>query len=91
MANISNQDRKKARVTFYVFAVIYAVFTLLTVLFGILTPRAIEVKALGEGERIRSQVETKDGTEYFLFADLRVNWCKHQSIGYAKAVPAFAT
>ena len=69
MANISNQDRKKARVTFYVFAVIFAVFTLLTVLFGILTPRAIEVKALGEGERIRSQVETKDGTEYFLTSE----------------------
>ena len=66
MANISNQDRKKAKVTFYVFAVLFAVFLLLSVLFGLLIPRTKQVTALGEGEAIKSQIETKDGSEYFL-------------------------
>ena len=67
---ITKQDRKKVKTTHIVFAILFALFTLLSILFGVLIPDAKEVQALGEGkEDIRGVVETKDGNDYFLISD----------------------
>ena len=64
---ITNQDRKKVKTTYIVAAILFALFALLSILFGVLIPDAKEVQALGEGkEDIRGIVETKDGSDYFL-------------------------
>ena len=68
--NVTNQDRKAAKSTCIVFAVLLAIFACLSVVFGVLIPRTEEIKALGESqEAIRSQVESKDGDDYFLMTD----------------------
>ena len=68
--HVTNQDRKAAKSTCIVFAVLLAVFACLSVIFGVLIPRTDEIKALGESrEEIRSQVESKDGDDYFLMTD----------------------
>ena len=67
---ITTQDRKKVKTTHIVFAILFALFTLLSILFGALIPTAKEVQALGEGkENIRGVVETKDGNDYFLTSE----------------------
>ena len=64
--NITNKDRKTAKTTCLVFAALLAVFLCLSVLFGVLIPRAKDIKALGDNKAILSQVEGKDGSDYFL-------------------------
>ena len=65
---VTNQDKKKARNTAAILAVVLALFTLLTVLFGLLIPTAHEVKALA-GAPIKALVEGKEGEDYFLLSD----------------------
>jgi fucose permease len=57
---ITNQDRKKVKTTYIVAAILFALFALLSILFGVLIPDAKEVQALGEGkEDIRGIVERR--------------------------------
>ena len=65
---VTNQDKKKARNTAAILAVVLALFTLLTVLFGLLIPTAHEVKALA-GAPIKALVEGEEGEDYFLLSD----------------------
>ena len=67
--NITNKDRKTAKTTSMVFAALLAVFLCLSVLFGVLIPRAKDVKALGDNKPILSQIEGKDGSDYFLMTE----------------------
>ena len=67
--NITNKDRKTAKTTCLVFAVLLAVFLCLSILFGALIPRAKDIKALGDGKNILSQVEGVDGSDYFLMTE----------------------
>ena len=67
--NMTNKDRKTAKTTSLVFAVLLAVFLCLSILFGVLIPRAKDIKALGDGKAILSQVEGKDGEDYFLMTE----------------------
>ena len=65
--SVTNQDRKNVKSTCLVLGIILAIFTCLTTLFGVLIPRAKEVKALGEDkEEIYSMIEGEDGDDYFL-------------------------
>ena len=67
--NITNKDRKTAKTTCIVFAALLAVFLCLSILFGVLIPRAKDIKALGDGKNILSQVEGADGSDYFLMTE----------------------
>ena len=67
--NVTNKDRKTAKTTSIVFAALLAVFLCLSILFGVLIPHAKEIKALGDGKNILSQVEGKDGSDYFLMTE----------------------
>ena len=64
--NITKQDRKAAKSTCTVLAVLLVFFVCLSVVFGVLIPRAKDVKALGANQEILSIVEGKDGGDYFL-------------------------
>ena len=66
---VTNQDKKKARNTVIVLSVLLAVFMLLTVVFGILIPKGVHIKSVGENEPIKELVEGKDGNDYFLMSD----------------------
>lgn len=66
---VTNQDKKKARNTVVVLSVLLALFTLLTIVFGLLIPKANERKSVGNNEPIKEMVEGKDGTDYFLVSD----------------------
>ena len=66
---ITNQDRKKAKTTTMILSVLLALFTLLTVVFGLLIPSANEIKTVGANEQIKHLVEGKDGDDYFLLSD----------------------
>ena len=66
---ITNQDRKKAKNTTLILSVLLALFTLLTVVFGLLIPSANEIKTVGANEQIKHLVEGKDGDDYFLLSD----------------------
>ena len=64
---ITNQDRKKVKTTYIVTAILFALFALLSVLFGVLIPKAKEIQAFGDSkEDVLGMVESKDGTDYFL-------------------------
>ena len=67
--NVTNKDRKTAKTTSMIFAALLAVFLCLSILFGVLIPRAKDIKALGDGKAILSQVEGKDGSDYFLMTE----------------------
>ena len=67
--NITNKDRKTAKTTCIVFAALLAVFLCLSILFGVLIPRAKDIKALGDGQNILSQIEGADGSDYFLMTE----------------------
>ena len=64
--NVTKQDRNTAKTTSIVLAVLMAVFVCLSVLFGVLIPRAKDIKTLGDNQEILSQIEGKDGEDYFL-------------------------
>lgn len=65
--NVTNQDKKSVKTTCLILGILLAVFACLATLFGVLIPRAKDIKALGENEEeIWSQVEGKDGDDYFL-------------------------
>lgn len=66
---ITNQDRKKAKNTTIILSVLLALFTLLTVVFGLLIPSSNEMKTVGADEQIKMLVEGEDGTDYFLLSD----------------------
>jgi hypothetical protein len=66
---ITNQDRKKAKNTTIILSVLLALFTLLTVVFGLLIPSPNEMKTVGADEQIKMLVEGEDGTDYFLLSD----------------------
>ena len=69
MLNVTNQDRKNAKATYIVFGILFAIFTCLSVLFGVLLPNTEEIKALGEnGELLEALIEGKDGEDYFLLS-----------------------
>ena len=63
---ITKQDKTKSKWTFSIFAVIFAISIALTIVFAAMLPKAHETKALGNGEEIKSIVETDDGDDYFL-------------------------
>ena len=67
--SVTNQDKKKARNTMVILATVLALFTLLTVIFGILIPDYEEKRSVGASEPIKSFVEGKDGNDYFLLSD----------------------
>ena len=67
--SVTNQNKKKVRNTATVLSVLLALFTLLTVIFGISIPSYGEKKAVGANEPIKSLVEGKDGSDYFLLSD----------------------
>ena len=67
--SVTNQDKKKVRNTATVLSVLLALFTLLTVIFGISIPSYGEKKVVGANEPIKSLVEGKDGSDYFLLSD----------------------
>ena len=67
---ITNQDKKRVKATYIVITVLFALFTLLSILFGALIPRTKEIQAVGEGkEDIRAMVETRDGDDYFVASE----------------------
>ena len=67
--NVTNQDRKNAKITYIVFGILFFIFTCLTILFGVLLPNTEEITALGENqELLKSLVEGKDGDDYFLLS-----------------------
>ena len=53
---VTNQDKKKARNTTVILSVLLALFTLLTVIFGVLIPTSNEIKTVGANEPIKSLV-----------------------------------
>ena len=62
--NVTNQDKKSVKTTCLILGILLAVFACLATLFGVLIPRAKDIKALGENEEeIWSQVEGKDGDD----------------------------
>ncbi len=67
--NITNKDKKTAKTTCIVFAALLAVFLCLAIVFGVLIPQSKEIKALGDGKKILSQVEGVDGSDYFLMTE----------------------
>ena len=67
--SVTNQDKKKARNTTVILAVLLALFALLTVIFGSLIPKGEEKRFVGANEPIKSLVEGKDGNDYFLLSD----------------------
>ena len=67
---VTNQDKKKARNTTVILSVLLALFTLLTVIFGVLIPTSNEIKTVGANEPIKSLVEGADGEDYFLLSDV---------------------
>ena len=69
MINVTNQDKKTARSTTLILSVILVLFTVLTVIFGVSIPKANEMKWVGDGEKIKELVESKDGDDYFLLSD----------------------
>ena len=66
---VTNQDKKKARNTTIILSVLLALFTILTVVFGVLIPSSGEKKSVGASEPIKALVEGEDGTDYFLLSD----------------------
>ena len=66
---ITKQDKQKAKNTVVILSVILILFTILSVLFGCLIPKAKEIKFLGNNEEIRQMIESKDGNEFFLLSD----------------------
>ena len=66
---VTNQDKKKARNTTIILSVLLALFTILTVVFGVLIPSSNEKKSVGASEPIKALVEGEDGTDYFLLSD----------------------
>ena len=66
---VTNQDKKKARNTTIILSVLLALFTILTVVFGVLIPSSSEKKSVGASEPIKALVEGEDGTDYFLLSD----------------------
>ncbi|MBQ8405782.1 MAG: sugar ABC transporter permease [Clostridia bacterium] len=66
---VTNQDKKKARNTTSILSVLLALFTILTVVFGVLIPSSNEKKSVGASEPIKALVEGEDGTDYFLLSD----------------------
>ena len=67
---VTNQDKKKARNTTVILSVLLALFTLLTVVFGVLIPTSNEMKTVGASEPIKALVEGEDGEDYFLLSDV---------------------
>ena len=67
---ITQKDRKAIKLTCIITSVLFVVFAALSLFFGLLIPKTDEIKALGEGkEEIKSLVEGKDGSDYFLLTD----------------------
>ena len=66
---ITNQDRKRAKATHILLAVLFVIFAILTTLFGVMIPHTKIAKTLGDGEEIKAQIEGKDGTDYGLLTD----------------------
>lgn len=66
---VTQQDKQKAKNTAVVLSVILALFTLLSIVFGVLIPKAHEVQALGNNEQIKALIEGKDGDDYFMLSD----------------------
>ena len=67
---ITQKDRKAAKLTCIILSVLFVVFAAISAIFGILIPRTDEIKAVGaQNEEIKSLVEGKDGTDYFLLTD----------------------
>ena len=60
---VTKQDKKKARNTVVILSVLLALFTLLTVVFGLLIPKANNIKSVGANEPIKEMVEGKDGED----------------------------
>lgn len=76
---VTNKDRKNVRSTCMVFAILFILFTALTVLFAVTMPKTEQIMVLGDaGEEVKSIAEGKDGSEYFVFTDNL--FCRFDSI-----------
>lgn len=66
---ITNKDKKRAKATFVLLSVLFAICAVLTTLFGVLIPSTEVVKSLGDNQEIKGLVDGKDGSDYFLTTD----------------------
>ena len=71
--NITNKDRKRAKNTSILMAVLFVVFAVLSVVFICLTPNKQTVKSLGENqELIKSQAEGATGDDFFMLSETAI-------------------
>ena len=54
---ITNRDKKRAKATFVLLSVLFAICAVLTMLFGVLIPHTEVVKSLGENQEIKGLVD----------------------------------
>ena len=70
---ITTQDRKKSKVTCIILSVLIAIFTALSIIFGNLIPQTNVQKTMqNNGEEILALMDGKDGSDYFLASDSRL-------------------
>lgn len=63
--SVTKKDKKAVKATCIVLAFLLVILATLATVFGILNPKAEEIKSL-DGQAIQGQVEGKDGSDYFL-------------------------
>lgn len=67
---ITKKERKKVKTTCVIFAVLFLISTIITLLFANAIPKTNEVKHIGEeGETIQHLIEGADGSEYHILTD----------------------
>ena len=63
--SVTKKDKKAVKATCIVLAFLLLILATLAVVFGVITPKAEEMKSVG-GQRILGQADGKDGNDYFL-------------------------
>ncbi len=63
--SVTQKDKKAVKATCIVLAFLLLILATLAVVFGVITPKAEEIKSI-DGQKILGHVDGKDGTDYFL-------------------------
>lgn len=72
-ASITKQDRKNAKNTCMILAVLLAICIVFATIFGIAIPVSRQLSGVGaNNEEIKSQINGKDGSDYFLLTDYSI-------------------
>ena len=72
-ASITKQDRKNAKNTCIILAVLLAICIVFATIFGIAIPVSRQLSGVGaNNEEIKSQINGKDGSDYFLLTDYSI-------------------